>query len=264
MIRCRHALVFAGLLVGACERSDDPETSGRPEGDTPSARTADRFERPLSEEPPPTPRERLADALGLEDPAERERKLEALAWDALELEPEVARQALDELPPGSPGARRLIGHFAMRLADDDVEAAVSWAQDFEDPGERAEAFGRLALVLANEDPERAATLVVTEMPAGRPRDRAVVQVVQRWAQQDAPAAGDWISSFPAGAARRAGIRELLNYWLPRRPDDAAAWVHQLGTPELVDEALEVVAELPARSRELFHARDPDTPAVGKE
>ena len=56
-------------------------------------------------------------AVGLEAPAAREKELADVAWNALEIDPDLARDAFLQLPLDSAEKIRLIRHYAMRLAD---------------------------------------------------------------------------------------------------------------------------------------------------
>jgi hypothetical protein len=180
--------------------------------------------------------------------------LESVAWDALDVDPELAREAFAELTPDRESSRRMVGHFAMRLAEDDPDQAIEWARALEQEEERSDAFGRIAVVVAAADPSRAADLLSEEMRAGLPRDRAVVQVVQRWAQSAPADAAAWVVAFPQGAARSAGFKAVAAAWIGSDPAALAAWVEAREDGPLRIEAVLAVAEA-------LRAAPPETRAV---
>ena len=177
------------------------------------------------------------------DAASRQQALEKLAWDAIDVDPDLAREAFEGLEPDSGASRKLVAHFAMRLADEDPERAIAWAHALEQPTERTEAFGSIAVVIAAMDPERGASLAMTEMPEGKSRDRALVLVSQRWAQAAPEQAADWVTGLPDGAARKAGLHEVISRWLASEPLAAATWIEARPEKELQMAALAELASM---------------------
>lgn len=204
-----------------------------------SARSADGEEEP---DPRIALRASLDRAAGEKDAVAREKILESVAWDAIDVDPALSREAFAALTPDSESSRRLVGHFAMRLADDDPERAIEWAAALEQEEERSDAFGRIAVVISATDPSRAATLVSEEMTAGPPRDRAVVQILQRWAQTTPADAAAWIAAFPQGAARGAGIKAVAAAWIQSDAPALAAWVEAREEDLVRTEAILAAAE----------------------
>jgi hypothetical protein len=182
------------------------------------------------------------DALATPDAAARDKTLEQVAWDGIDVDPELARRAFEKLAPDSEGRRKLAAHFAMRLAESNPDEAVTWAQALPEEGERGEALGRIAVVISAHDPERAARLVAEQVPAGTPRDRVVVQVLQRWSQADPGAATEWAGDFSAGAARSAGLKVAIAAWLEKDAPAAATWIAAKGEESLRADCLVAVAE----------------------
>ncbi len=223
----RHFLLLLAMLAVSC---GEREKAGGKEGagDAGGAPHGKERERPGAEETGPDAkavlRANLNLALAETDPAGKEKALERVAWDGIDVDPALAREAYAALEPDGEAARRLTAHFAGRLADIDPEQAIEWARGLEHEQERAGAFGRIGVVISASDPERGAALVMAEMPAGSPRDRAVVQVAQRWAQAAPEAAAAWISSQPEGAARSAGLREIAVLWSAEDFEGLARWI----------------------------------------
>ena len=93
-----HACLWLGLAVTACDKSQDHHS---PPGETPDAPRVTKSQRPPREKAPDT-RKNLRSALEIEVPAEREKAIANVAWDALEIDPEIAREAMEKLTPDSP------------------------------------------------------------------------------------------------------------------------------------------------------------------
>ncbi|QJE98936.1 hypothetical protein [Luteolibacter luteus] len=221
----RCLLSLLAVLSCSCGEREKQESRSTPE------LKAARATRPVEREhddPVPDAKAELRGELdaALKDPdgASRQQALEKLAWDAIDVDPDVAREAFEQLEPDSEASRKLVAHFAMRLADEDPEKAIAWAQGLEQSAERTEAFGSIAVVIAARDPERGAALVMAEMPEGKPHDRALVLVSQRWVQVAPEQAAEWVAGLPEGAARKAGLHEVISRWLAREPLAAATWI----------------------------------------
>ena len=188
-------------------------------------------------EPAQELRERLVAASALESPAAREKALAEIAWDAIEIAPETAHEAFRLLSPGSPEKLRLIRHYAMRLAAQNVDEALAWAASLESEIEISAATGHIALEIAETDPVRAANLLSESGIEGRDFDVALVQVVQRWAANAPADAAAWVVGFPPTAARKAGIQAVVEPWLRRDLGAAFAWVESLQDSALRAEAI---------------------------
>jgi hypothetical protein len=252
------------LLLVACGEKKESASSSPDAGQ--SALPGRSSVRSAGDEDEPDPRialrASLDQAAAEPDPAAREKILESVAWDAIDVDPALSREAFAALTPDSASSRRLIGHFAMRLADESPEKAIAWARELEQEEERSDAFGRIAVVLSDSEPAAAATLVAEEMTAGPPRDRAVVQVIQRWSQAAPADAAGWIAAFPQGAARSAGLKVVAAAWVDADPAALAAWVEAREQGPVRTEAILAVAEAlrPAPEKQparLAHFQDPE-------
>lgn len=211
------------LLLGGCRES--PEAGGEVEDSSSSKLRERSMQDPsMDVDPREQVREAYDMALVMEEGRERQKAFEQVAWDAIELDPAIAQDALDQLTPGSPAAVRLVGHFAMRMADDDPAGAIEWVRQLENESERSEAFGRIAVVWSNADPEAAVALVMEEMLPGRPRDRTCVQLVQRWSQQDPKSAVSWAVDLENRSARQAAIQAALGQWFLKDERATEEWV----------------------------------------
>lgn len=165
----------------------------------------------------------LDHALTLES-AEREKELAEIAWDAIETDPKLAHEAMGRLSPGSPEKIRLIQHHALRLAEENIDDAVAWAESLENETEKSAALSHIAIALAETDPQRAAQLLMEADIPGRDFEVAVVQVIQRWAATSPPEAAAWVSHFPPNPTREAGVKIIAERWLPDDASAAFAWL----------------------------------------
>ena len=230
-------LLCLGLLLVACDKSKKiaPEPSNEADGPRVTKST-----RPAPDESPKS-RDQLEatfkKAEEMSSPEEKNRALAAAIWDAMDLEPELARAGLQKLTAGSDEKNRLLQHIAMRLAEHNVDEAVQWAEGLETEDEKSQALAKIALVLSEKEPQRAAHLLSDSGVAGREFDVAVVQVVQRWAAQSPADAAAWVILFDPGEARSAGLKETLSVWTRDDPQAAFTWIATIQDEPIRQEAV---------------------------
>lgn len=211
------------------------------------------------------PRDMIAEADDLA-PAERDKALAAVAWEAIETDQEIAHEAFGKMSPGSLEKIRLIQHYAMRLAAQNRDEAIAWAQAFENETEKCAALSQIAVALAETDPLGAANLISESGMAGREYDVAVVQVIQSWAAKNPADAAAWVIRFPPGPARKAGIQYIATRWLPADAPGAFSWLAALKDDGVRKEAAlgleEAILQQPQDIRDawLQHAE----PEIGNE
>jgi hypothetical protein len=230
-------LLGFGLLVVGC---DKPKKIAPGQANQVDGPRVTKTNRPMPDNSPKSHDQLVAsfkEAEQLTSPEEKNRALAAAIWDALELEPELARAGLQRLTSGSEEKNRLIQHFAMRLAEQNADDAIQWATALETDDEKSHAFGKIALVLSEKEPERAAHLLSDSGVAGREFDVAVVQVVQRWAAQSPADAAAWVVLFDPGEARSAGLKETLSVWTRNDPQAAISWIATLQDEQIHREAV---------------------------
>ena len=224
------AVVFL-LLLSACDKKNESSAAGGNSDGPAKPSKMDRRSREEREQKDRVERnskakEEILKALEAAekepDPQAREKALAAVAWDAIDIDREIAQRAFAGLTPGGEDAKRLVAHFAMRLADNSPDAALEWARSLERPEERDDAIGRIAAVVAESDPKLAIALT-NEVPEGLMRDRASVQIVQRWSQSKPADAAQWVATLPEGRARKAALQNLANSWLGSDPVSFAKW-----------------------------------------
>ena len=227
MTRRTLAFLCSCLLLVSCDKPVSSDVGK--DADAPAESVARRRHAPREQAPgtPEALRTILETAVKIESPAAREKALADVAWNALEIDPELALDAFQQLPAGSTEKIRLIRHYAMRLAEQDPDEALAWAATLGSEQEVAVANAQIALLLAESDPRRAANLLSESGLVSRDFDVAVVQVVQRWAARSPPDAAAWVTIFPPGAAREAGIKIIAGQWLARDAPAAFDWLDAL-------------------------------------
>jgi hypothetical protein len=234
----RHLLVSLCLGVAfiGCEKAPSRHSShARPDAETPS----ERFRHAIREPEQGSPyAERSAAPTAPQIPmsAEQTKAMADVVWNAMETDPLSAHEAFLRLPTGSPEKLRLIRHYAMSLAESDLEAALEWAEALDSEEETTAAKVQIALTLAEADPHRAAEMLSESGSVGREFDVAVVQVIQRWAAKSPAEAAAWVSEFPQGDSRSAGIKLIVERWLVENAAAAFAWYSSLRDPRLRAEA----------------------------
>ena len=235
-------LLCLGLLLVSCEKPPKVHVDEGQEATPPAVTKSRRTPRETSPEMREKVRSALERAKLVSSIEERDKAVAAIAWENLELDPELALEAFQQLAPGSRERIRLIQHFAMRLAEEDVEKAVKWADTLGNPEEISLAYGKISLVLAETEPERAANLISESGMAGREFDVALVQVIQRWAASEPAHAAAWVALFDPGEARSAGLKTVVSLWA--RSDTAATltWIGSLQNEGLREEAKLAMAE----------------------
>lgn len=228
-------------LLAACERSGK-NGKGAEEKANPEITRSQRPPREALPDQKEELREELAKARMSGEPEERDKLLAQVAWNAMELDPELAREAFESLMLESPDRIALIQHFAMRMADENPDEALKWSATLQSEREAAAARVRIALVLADSDPSRAANLLSEHGLANREFEVAVVQVLQRWSNKSPRDAAAWVAVFPPGEFRKAGLETVASGWLGSNPQAAFAWLSSLSDEAIRMEAGDAFAQ----------------------
>lgn len=239
----RHPLFCClALLLVSCDKPKEEAVT--PEKATEPPRVT-KTVRPVTSEPVSTPEEirvTFENAQAIQAPELRNKALEEVVWDALELDPHLAAEAFLKLTPHSEEKNRLIQHYAMRLAEQSLDESMKWAATLQSEEERSLAYDNIALVLAESEPERAAQMLSESGVAGRDFDVAVVQVLQRWAASSPEGAAGWVVLFEEGEARTAGLKAVVGIWSRTDPEGAVMWLDSLQNPTIRSEASDGLAQ----------------------
>lgn len=169
------------------------------ESDVPLSSEPPLLNSAFPSEPPPAPPGPLADR-GILLARECLTLAERDPLAAMEM---AAANQLHEIDPGL--AASLMAQWAAK----DFDRAYAWTKEQEQGTWRDDMLARLAYVRAKASPVAAARLVVSDIPAGRSRDEAVISVVHQWALQDASSAMRWVQSFPDETLRQRAADEVV-------------------------------------------------------
>lgn len=249
MIRFHHFLLPFVLLLASCDKRR--EDGGNPESTNTTASRETKRPRPADadtgEKPPLEPREALKSAEAIPSKEEREKAISQIAWDAIETDPDLSSQAFALLAIDSAERLRLIQHFAMRRAEANPDEAMQWADSLGSEKEISVAKCQIALVLAENEPLKAAGLLSESGIEGREFDVALVQVIQRWADQSPSDAAAWAVNFRAGEARAASIREIVSRWIESDPAAVFSWKSGLTDPSIRQDITAALVEAAANT-----------------
>jgi hypothetical protein len=245
-------LTLLSLWLVSCEKSKNQATIAE---QSKQARVT-KSERPERDELAATPvelREMMKRAVAIQSLQEREQALQEIVWNAIEIDPDLAQEAFLQMTPGSEEKNQLIQHFAMTLAGENHEAAMQWAAGLKNDQEEALALNSIALVLSENDPVKAAQILLDSGVAGRDLDVAVVQVIQRWADISPTDAAAWVQLFDSGEARQAGLKAIISTWIRADPRGTMSWISSLQRPEIYQDATlgmaETIFDLPKSEQE---------------
>lgn len=251
-IACITFLTLLSLWLVSCEKSKNQAAVTE---QSKQARVT-KSERPERDELAATPaelREMMKRAVTIQSPQEREQTLQEIVWNAIEIDPDLAQEAFLQMTPGSEEKNQLIQHFAMTLAGENHEAAMQWASGLKNDQEKALALNSIALVLSENDPVKAAQILLDSGVAGRDLDVAVVQVIQRWADISPADAAAWVQLFDNGEARQAGLKAIISTWIRADPRGTMSWISSLQRPEIYQDATfgmaETIFDLPKSEQE---------------
>ncbi|RYG94873.1 MAG: hypothetical protein EON58_15350, partial [Alphaproteobacteria bacterium] len=176
-IRLSAALCLSLLLI-SCEKEQQEKKAPEERTTVQRATKSDRAsglkeKKEASEER----RGALDQASNLPEGEERNKAIAQWVWDTFELDPELAREGFGRLTPGSEEKNRLLEHYAMRLAEQDLDGAKEWASTLDSDEEKSLAFGKIAMVISEGDPESAASLLSDSGIGGHDFDVAAIEVV---------------------------------------------------------------------------------------
>jgi hypothetical protein len=150
----------------------------------------------------------------------------ALAGEAARTEPATALALAAVLPP-SPERDDLLIYAVSQWAGVDPAAAAAWTQSTSDAALRERLIGAVAVASAKQDGNTAANLAVQSLPGGAEQDRAIVAIVQRWAQTAPQTAAGWVAQFPETPVRASAMQNLIALWTAQDSVAAGSWLLQL-------------------------------------
>jgi hypothetical protein len=144
----------------------------------------------------------------LPDSAAKQQALANLAYEACRSTPETALALAESLPPNAERGT-LVVYAVSQWAAADPTAATAWAENVADANLRQRLVAAVAVALAKQDGAAAARLAASAIAPGEEQDRAVVAIVQRWAQTAPRDALSWIRQFPNPSLRQAALQSIV-------------------------------------------------------
>lgn len=234
-------LISITVALGSCDKDRDTDHAK----ETPdSNQRVRRLERPPGESQGTRGRLRasLEAAKELQDPEERGRAITEVGWNALESAPDIAAEAIRELPAGWAQTTELIQSCVPHLMMRSPDAASAWSDSLRDPSLVAMARDQIAITVAETEPQRAMQLLGDYNRAGGESDQAMVQVLQIWTVKAPEEAAVWASRLPAGESRNTRIKTIVSTWLLSDPAASTAWVASLREPNLRLESTRFMVE----------------------
>ena len=157
---------------------------------------------------------------------DRETGLASLAYELARAEPVKALAVAMELPANAV-QEDLIRHATSQLAATEPDVAAWWANQIKDPSLRRRVLGNITAIWGESDPVAAATFAAKALEPGKPQDDAVVGIVQSWVQKKPEEAAAWVASFPAGALRDTSLENVAKLWADQNVEGAGRWLNSL-------------------------------------
>ena len=170
----------------------------------------------------------------------------AVGYEGASTKPAESLWLAAELAPGSM-RDDLIEHVVREWVAVNTNTPLAWAQQLPQSSLREQVFGSAAVSLSEIDPPAAARLALEELSEGKRRDDVVVSIVQRWAQQDASEAAEWVLSFPEGQLREHALENLVQLWAGKSLQQTAEWLGELEEGRARDIAIGAYSQLLAPS-----------------
>lgn len=171
-----------------------------------------------------------------QDPAKRDEALAVIVVEAAATRPAEAVKWAAAIGDAKTRGEAL-GFAAAQLAVSDPGAVFDLlAGEGEDPAVRV-AVEKMALpALAEVDPVRVAEWLSDGKASPAVVPHAVVTTVQRWVQQDAPAAAEWVASFQDEQLLKAAVEPLVGLWAKQGGEGLEGWIGRLPAGAVRDEA----------------------------
>lgn len=138
------------------------------------------------------------------------RVLTELGVELARIDP-VASMRLAVALPASGSRDGILLHALHQWAGQDAETSQNWTLQLSLGPLREQALAAVATVMANQNGESAARFAVGQLLPGPEQDRAVIGIIQRWAQLDYDPAAAWVASFPQTPLRENAIAVLAGF-----------------------------------------------------
>lgn len=151
-------------------------------------------------------------AHGIEEATLRASVIASLLYQALALAPQDTLELAQTAPLGE--LREIaLQNLAAQWSREDRAAAQAWAMTQPATPSRDGIFQRLAVECAQVDPAGAAHLIAFGISPGAEQEKAVVQVLEQWPDNELTQAAQWVERLPTENLRQRAednLRALLS------------------------------------------------------
>jgi hypothetical protein len=258
-----YLLPCLGLILISCDKPTEKLSTSAKESLPP--RITKSISSTREDDLPTSPaqlRDTLKKAEEITSTKERDQALCEAVRECLETDPQLAQESLQKLTIGCVERNQLIQEIASHQADQGVNRAIEWIETLSDDHEKSLAYDSIALIVAENEPEKAAQMLSDSGVAGHDFDVAVVQVVQRWASSSPQNAAKWVMLFDNDEVRKAGLRAIASTWSRNNPQEAMTWLADIANPAIHQEAsagmVEAIMNLPeSRQEDVLKLTTPD-------
>jgi hypothetical protein len=127
-----------------------------------------------------------------------------VAYEANRTDPRIALELANQLPSTSE-RDDLIEHAFSQWAETDFPSSWTWANKVSDLELRERLLATALITHAGHNAREAASLVATVLKPGEEQSRALVAVVQRWAEESPDEAWEWATQLPEGSLRTTAL-----------------------------------------------------------
>jgi hypothetical protein len=201
-----HDLVFNQLLAKLIEK-DTASAASLAESIPPGSPREEMLRRVAQQWTALDPSAAIRWAEALSNESERNSALTDVCFQLAQTDPQQATRVADVIGLGhQPGA--ILENLVHQWATKDPTAALAWVSERPVGEEKDKMFSRVAIVLADTSPAKAARLVLDQIPAGEIQNEAVISVLYQWTKRDLPEARAWVELFPESPLRERALHEV--------------------------------------------------------
>lgn len=148
-----------------------------------------------------------------------------IAGGLMQSQPEEAVRFVEELPTGDT-RDAMLKQAAMEYATSSLDRAVEWASGQPDAENRDLLLAAVYCVMSQCHPQQAAEQVREVIGDPEVRDRTLVEITQRWAQQDLKEAAAFVTRQEAKVAIPAAF-QLTSRWPESDASSCVTWISGL-------------------------------------
>ena len=119
----------------------------------------------------------------------------------------------------------MMNQVLRNWAQTDSKDALAWAKELPDGKLKDRAIMNVVASVGDADPREAAKLIPSLPPQSQ--DDATGNLAGRWARNDPTAAAQWTTTLPESDARSKAARNIVETWAEQDPNKTAGWLQKL-------------------------------------